>query len=115
MVKLLFFPFALILAFASAQADLPAPVHPATPSTRETALNFTSIVLLSICCVSVAIVIGMAVYIIRGRRASLNESGSNMNTEAIYEEVEMSGNVSRAQQKHDFENVIYGAVIQRQA
>ncbi|XP_068227373.1 uncharacterized protein [Palaemon carinicauda] len=108
------------------QCDLPAPVPPATkstndsctvptPSTRETALNFTSIVLLSICCVLVAIVIGMAVYIIRGRRASLNESGSNMNSEAIYEEVELSGNVSRAQQNHDFENVIYGAVIPRQA
>ncbi|XP_068224646.1 uncharacterized protein [Palaemon carinicauda] len=46
-----------------------------TPSTRETALNFTTIVSLSICCVSVAIVIGMAVYIIRGRRAPLNEPG----------------------------------------
>ncbi|XP_068221942.1 uncharacterized protein [Palaemon carinicauda] len=86
-----------------------------TPSTRETALNFTSIVLLSICCVLVAIVIGMAVYIIRGRRASLNEPGLNMNSEAIYEEVELPGNVSRAQQNHNFENVIYGAVIPRQA
>ncbi|XP_068231346.1 uncharacterized protein [Palaemon carinicauda] len=102
------------------ECDLPAPVPPATefpvgsttqssivsstvptPSTRETALNFTSIVLLSICCVLVAIVIGMAVYIIRGRRASLNEPGSNMNSEAIYEEVELPGNVSRAQQNHE--------------
>ncbi|XP_068217392.1 uncharacterized protein [Palaemon carinicauda] len=86
-----------------------------TPSTRETALEITSIVLLSICCVLVAIVIGMAVYITRGRRASLNEPGSNMNTEAIYEEVELPGNVSRAQQNHVIENVIYGAVIPRQA
>ncbi|XP_068209717.1 uncharacterized protein [Palaemon carinicauda] len=86
-----------------------------TPSTRETALEITSMVLLSICCVLVAIVTGMAVYIIRGRRASLNEPGSNMNTEAIYEEVELPGNVSRAQQNHVIENVIYGAVIPRQA
>ncbi|XP_068238550.1 uncharacterized protein [Palaemon carinicauda] len=90
------------------ECDLPALVHPATqstndtstvptPSTRNCGLNFTTIVLLSICCVLVAIVIGMAVYIIRGRRASLNEPGLNMNTEAIYEEVELSGNVSRPQ------------------
>ncbi|XP_068217363.1 uncharacterized protein [Palaemon carinicauda] len=86
-----------------------------TPSPRETALEITTIVLLIICCVLVAIVIGMAVYIIRGRRASLNEPGLNMKTEAIYEEVELSGNVFRAQQNHNFENVIYGAVIPRQA
>ncbi|XP_068208930.1 uncharacterized protein [Palaemon carinicauda] len=118
MVKLLLFPFALILAFASAQADLSAPVPHATefpvgstttqssivssttqssivsstvptPSTRETALNFTS--------------------------WASTEPGSNMKTEAIYEEVELSGNVSRAQQNHVIENVIYGAVIPRQA
>ncbi|XP_068217375.1 uncharacterized protein [Palaemon carinicauda] len=86
-----------------------------TPSTRETALEITTIVSLSICCVLVAIVIGMAVYIIRGRRASLNEPASNMNSEAIYEEVELPGNVSRAQQNHVIGNVIYGAVIPRQA
>ncbi|XP_068240677.1 uncharacterized protein [Palaemon carinicauda] len=86
-----------------------------TPSTRETALNFTSIILLSICCVLVAIVIGMTVYIIRGRRASLNEPGSNMNSEAIYEDVQLPGNVFRAQQNHEIKNVIYGAVIPRQA
>ncbi|XP_068225789.1 uncharacterized protein [Palaemon carinicauda] len=107
------------------QCDLPAPVYPAAEfsvgstttqsSTRNSALNFTSMVLLSICCLLVAIVIGMAVYIIRGRRASLNESGSNMKTEAIYVDVQVPGNVSRAQQNHDFENVIYGAVIPRQA
>ncbi|XP_068224645.1 uncharacterized protein [Palaemon carinicauda] len=83
--------------------------------TREIALENPTIVLLSICCVLVAIVIGMAVYIIRGRRAPLNEPGSNMNSEAIYEEVELPGNVSRAQQNHVIENVIYGAVIPRQA
>ncbi|XP_068221738.1 uncharacterized protein [Palaemon carinicauda] len=171
MVKLLLFPFALILAFVSAQADRSAPVPPATefpvgstttqssivssttqssivssttqssivssttqssivssttqssivsstvptPSTRETALEITTIVSLSICCVLVAIVIGMAVCLIRGRRASLNEPGSNMNSETIYEEVELPGNVSRAQQNHVIENGIYGAVIPRQA
>ncbi|XP_068224057.1 uncharacterized protein [Palaemon carinicauda] len=117
------------------ECDLPAPVYPAaefsvvstttqgsivsstvpTRCTRNSALNFTSIVLLSICCVSVAIVIGMAVYIIRGRRASLNEPGSNMNTEAIYDDVQLPGNDSRAQQNHEIENVLYGVVILRQA
>ncbi|XP_068221737.1 uncharacterized protein [Palaemon carinicauda] len=83
--------------------------------TREIALEIPTIVLLSICCVLVAIVIGMAVYIIRGRRASLNEPGSNMNSEAIYDDVQLPGNVSRAQQNHVIENVVYGAVIPRQA
>ncbi|XP_068225773.1 uncharacterized protein [Palaemon carinicauda] len=83
------------------QCDLPAPVHPATefpvgstttqssivsstvptPSTRETALEITTIVFLSICCVLVAIVIGMAVGLIRVRRTSLNEPARNLKPE----------------------------------
>ncbi|XP_068240678.1 uncharacterized protein [Palaemon carinicauda] len=43
------------------------------------------------------------------------EPGSNMNSEAIYEDVQLPGNVFRAQQNHEIKNVIYGAVIPRQA
>ncbi|XP_068229606.1 uncharacterized protein [Palaemon carinicauda] len=128
------------------QCDLPAPVPPATecpvgstttqssivlsttqssivsctvptPSTRETALNFTTIVSLSICCVSVAIVIGMAVYIIRGRRASPNEPARNLEPENTSHNPQMFNvsTFSSQQEDHESVNSLCGVSINRES
>ncbi|XP_068238736.1 uncharacterized protein [Palaemon carinicauda] len=88
-----------------------------TPSTRETALNFTTIVSLSICCVSVTIVIGMAVYIIRGRRASLNEPARNLEPENTSHNPQMFNvsTFSSQQEDHESINSLYGVTINRES
>ncbi|XP_068220150.1 uncharacterized protein [Palaemon carinicauda] len=111
------------------KCDLPAPVPPATEfpagstttqssniSSRETALNFTSMVLLSICCVLVAIVIGMAVCLIRGRRTSLNEPARNLESENITHNPQMFNvsHFSSPQEDHESINSLYGVTINRE-
>ncbi|XP_068208674.1 uncharacterized protein [Palaemon carinicauda] len=112
------------------KCDLPAPVPPATEfpagstttqssnvSSRETALNFTSMVLLSICCVLVAIVIGMAVCLIRGRRTSLNEPARNLEPENISHNPQMFNvsTFSSPQEDHESINSLYGYTINRES
>ncbi|XP_068225794.1 uncharacterized protein [Palaemon carinicauda] len=88
-----------------------------TPSTRDTALNFITIVSLSICCVLVAIVIGMAVYIIRGRRASLNEPARNLEPENISHNPQMFNvsTFSSPQEDHESINSLCGVTINRES
>ncbi|XP_068208916.1 uncharacterized protein [Palaemon carinicauda] len=88
-----------------------------TPSTRETALEITTIVSLSICCVLVAIVIGMAVYIIRGRRASLNEPARNLEPENTSHNPQMFNvsTFSSQQEDHESINSLYGVTINRES
>ncbi|XP_068208586.1 uncharacterized protein [Palaemon carinicauda] len=88
-----------------------------TPSPRETALEITTIVLLSICCVLVAIMIGMAVYIIRGRRASLNEPARNLEPENTSHNPHMFNvsTFSSQQEDHESINSLYGVTINRES
>ncbi|XP_068225999.1 uncharacterized protein [Palaemon carinicauda] len=106
------------------KCDLPAPVHPVTefpvgptPSPRETALEITTIVSLSICCVLVAIVIGMAVCLIRGRRTSLIEPARNLEPENTSHNPQMFNvnTFSSQQEDHESINSLYGVTINRES
>ncbi|XP_068224648.1 uncharacterized protein [Palaemon carinicauda] len=118
------------------QCDLPAPVPSATEfpvgstttqrsivsstvpasSTRHTALEITTIVFLSICCLLVAIVIGMAVCLIRVRRTSLNEPARNLEPENISHNPQMFNvsTFSSPQEDHESINSLYGFTINRE-
>ncbi|XP_068239942.1 uncharacterized protein [Palaemon carinicauda] len=87
-----------------------------TPSTRDTALEITTIVFLSICCVLVAIVIGMVVCLIRMRRTSLNEPARNLEPENITHNPQMFNvsHFSSPQEDHESINSLYGFTINRE-
>ncbi|XP_068216577.1 uncharacterized protein [Palaemon carinicauda] len=81
-----------------------------TEKTTTSTMNLTTIVLITACGLLILAVVGMAVFIIRGKEFKPKE-------DAINEEVDLAenfGNFDREQEDHESVNSLYGAVIHRQ-